>query len=122
MSDLTVNPQVKVQTFAKDGSFLISTSQSTILKCLKCGGMRDVSLHQDPTEQEMQAGQNLKTGSNSYPMMQQCRCNAPDDGGDIPQLLADINIALAGCRDIRDVRDLIMTLAVREADRRSGKA
>jgi hypothetical protein len=79
--------------------------------------MRDVSLHQNPTEQELQPGHNLKTGSISYPMLRQCVCNAPSDGGGTHQLLADINVALAGCRNIQDVRQLILTLAIREQDK-----
>jgi len=112
MSDLTVNPDFKVDT--RERLITISNKDAVILICPICGNTKNVFLHAIPLHSEMEPQARLKTGMIQYPFFQQCHCNKQTPVVDLQKILRDISTALATCKTIDDAQRLLQTLASRE--------
>lgn len=72
MIDLTVLSDNTVAMHDESGTVVINNAHALSIICLNCGGMKNVYLHHEPTQEEM-AGR-LRTGIEAYAMFAQCKC------------------------------------------------
>jgi hypothetical protein len=116
MSNLTINPMILVESLPDDHSLVISTNEAILIKCTRCGQMKDVSLHDDPSPQELAPGGVLRTGSISYPFMRQCECrNARNfDGDDLYSRMRDVYEQALKCRGREAILQMLYQAMVRE--------
>jgi hypothetical protein len=100
MTDLTVNPKIKVDATRDD--VVISNEHAILIVCRRCGDTKNVSLHEPPTEEQMLQGGTLITGTMQYPLFKYCKCRevAPNSGGG---------------HDLRQIRQAVSTCTSLEA-------
>ena len=115
---LMARPGINVETLPHDHSVIVSTDEVVVIHCTCCGHIKDMMCF-------------LQTMPSGYAPGGQrwCHChdapngdhNAPDAGGDVQRILAEINTKLNNCHDFQGVRQLIVEIAMREqTKRRSG--
>lgn len=109
MVDLTVRTGTKVETIAKDHALLISNYYAVIVRCTRCGKIKDVSLHDDPTQEDMAKGQFLP----GVYGLRECTCNLSTPSA-LAKLLKELESAVSKCRTIDEVQRLLRSLAMQE--------
>jgi hypothetical protein len=107
MTDMTVDPKHKVDV--REHDIVISTLQSVIILCRKCGNTRNVSLHELPTINEPGTESVIRTGTVQYPAFKYCRCGeavAPNSGGGTYKL-NEVYHAVEKCQTVDEALRMI---------------
>jgi hypothetical protein len=99
MTDMTVNPKVKVDAGKDD--IVISNEHAILIVCRRCGDTKNVSVHETPTEEQMKTSGRLRTGTMQYPQFKYCRCHvAPHSGGGYD--LKQVRTSISTCKTIEE--------------------
>jgi hypothetical protein len=99
MTDLTVNPKIKIDAGRDD--IVVSNEHAILIICRRCGDTKNVSLHETPTENQMKPSGALRTGTMQYPQFKYCHCHdAPNSGGGYD--LKQVRLSVSKCKSVEE--------------------